>query len=140
MDQMRKFFMRNIKGTLMREDNELVYFEVKNKELVKFDVINDDIKLYPYHFTIRPMNAVIIDQFFKDRVIEFGCMQLKEYLDYLNLKYYDYEEIVKRNNGWNMVDLWWVKFDGIGAKNWKEVQTQKYPIYSEGVLEDYLNS
>lgn len=41
---------------------------------------------------------------------------------------------------WNMVDLWWVKFDGIGAKNWKEVQTQKYPIYSEGVLEDYLNS
>lgn len=25
MDQMRKFFMRNIKGTLMREDNELEY-------------------------------------------------------------------------------------------------------------------
>lgn len=45
------------------------------------------------------------------------------------VKHYDFEEIVKLNNGWNHLDYYWVKFDELDATCWKDILTQKYPIY-----------
>ena len=57
-------------------------------------------------------------------------MDSYEYVKGMGLERYDFKELIKRNNGWNHVDLYWLKMNGIGASSWEEVQTQNYPIYS----------
>ena len=57
-------------------------------------------------------------------------MDSYEYVKGMGLERYDFKELIKRNNGWNHIDLYWLKMNGIGASSWEEVQTQDYPIYS----------
>ena len=47
----------------------------------------------------------------------------------MNLKYYDFEALIKKMNGWNAIGYHWIKFDNMGAKCWNDIIHQKYPIY-----------
>lgn len=70
-----------------------------------------------------------INHFFAERVVRYGAQEIEDYLDFLELKQYDFEQIVKKLNGWNALDNYWLKFKGIGASSWNEVTTQRYPIF-----------
>lgn len=75
-----------------------------------------------------------MNDFFRRRVVQDYAMFIHEYLSGMGLDCYDFEELVKRNNGSNHLDSYWVKFDGIGASCYNDIWEQSYPIYKEGTI------
>lgn len=132
MDFMEKHNIKNLTGTLMYEDTPLVDFDIVNERLVyvrEYDRINN-YKYYPVEFRFDDaVNYGDINDYFKHNVVEDGAQDIYEYLKTLGLRYYDLDEIVKRNNGYNHLGLRWVRFRNFGAKTWHDIKTQYYPIY-----------
>lgn len=49
----------------------------------------------------------------------------------MGLKFYDFQALIKKMNGWNAVGYHWIKFDNVGAKCWNDIITQHYPIETD---------
>lgn len=132
MDFMEKHNIKNLTGTLMYEDTSLVYFNIVNERLVyvrEYDRINN-YKYYPVEFRFDDaVHYGDINAYFKHNVVEDGAQDIYEYLKTLGLRYYDLDEIVKRNNGYNHLGFRWVRFKDFGADTWHDIKTQYYPIY-----------
>lgn len=124
---MYRKFVENYEGVMCWEDTELFYFKIMNRQLVNWKDISNG-KLWPVEPKVWGMSYGTLNDFFKRRTIDYGCMKMHEYLEQLGLRDYDVEEMTKRTNGYNHLDRYWVK-NSIGAKSWKEITTQKYPIY-----------
>lgn len=122
-------YLRDLTGTLHYKDTPLCYFSMVNREIVNSIIYTTDF-LPPEIYQLG-INYSSINSFFQYRVVRDYAQYIGEYLESLGLKYYDFEEIVKRNNGWNHSDYYWMKFDYFGARGWKEIQTQEYPIYRD---------
>lgn len=80
------------------------------------------------------LSYVHLNDFFSRRVIPDNQMLLHDYLQAMKLESYNFEEMIKRRNGTNGIDDYWVKFEGIGAGTFEEIGTQKYPIYTESTI------
>jgi hypothetical protein len=132
MDLMERHHIKNLEGVFMREDTPLVDFKIVNYRLVyvhEYDRQKNK-KSYPAEFLFD--DAITygdLDDYFKNHVVEDGAQDIHNYLLSLGLKTYDLDEIVKRLNGNNFINFFWVKFSNMGARTWKEVMTQRYPIY-----------
>lgn len=122
-----QYYLYDLEGTLYRQDNAIIEFKIQDRKLVYEKVINPD--LLPYDLYNFGVSYHTFNEFFKHRVVLDGSQDIRDYLDCCGLKHYDFEEIVKLNNGWNHLDYYWVKFDGLGATCWKDILSQKYPIY-----------
>lgn len=126
----REYFIRNMEGTLYWRDMPLFEFVIRNRELVSYKDLSDG-KMWPAEPKTFGMSYRSINEFFRRRVIDDHAMWLTDYLEALGLDHYDFEEIVKRNNGNNHLDDFWVKFDDLGAKTFKDIYEQQYPIYGK---------
>lgn len=122
-----QYYIYDLEGILCYKDIELFSFCIKDRKLISYEIISD--KYYPMDFYVKGITYNSFNNFFKYRVVKDGAMWIRDYLDAAGLKHYDFEELVKRNNGWNHLDYYWVKFDGLGARNWEEIKSQYYPIY-----------
>lgn len=134
MDYMARHNIKNLKGILMYLDVPLVDFEIINGRVQYIREINrlEHKKHYPIEFLFTDaVEYGDINDFFKHSVVEDGSQDINLYLKALGLKYYDIDEIVKRKNGYNHLGRYWLKLDGIGAKCWKDIKEQDYPIYGE---------
>ena len=120
-------YIKNIEGTLCSKDTELCEFCIKDYELVYFKDLSNK-KLYPWELAVLGISYGSFNDFFNRRVVKDGAMFIKEYLEEMGLDHYDFEELVKRNNGANHSFLW-VKFKDIGAQSWEELQHTRFPIY-----------
>lgn len=129
----REHFIKNMNGVLFYKDIPLFSFEIKDRQLISFQDLSNG-EMWPYELRDIGVSYVAINNFFRRRVVADYAMWLREYLDALYLDHYDFEEIVKRMNGNNNVDFYWVKFDGIGAKQFSDIISQEYPIYKEGTI------
>ena len=123
----REYFIRNLEGTLYYKDLPLFEFKIKNRELVYSKDLSNQ-KMWPVEPKVYGLSYRTINDFFRRRVVQDNAMMLKEYLDDMGLPYYDFEELIKKNNG-SSHDFFWLKFNGLGAKNFSEICTQSYPIY-----------
>lgn len=124
-DQM---FIHNLEGTIYYKDVPLVYINIKDRQLVDAKVIND-INHFVNEIRVFGLTYVAINQYYKDRVVQDGAMFVREYLNALGLRYYDFEAIVKASSGWNPRDRQWIKFDGGKFQSWEQ-------IYKELKLKD----
>lgn len=122
-----QYFIYDLEGTLCFRNIELFRFCIQDRRLISYQVLSYDY--YPHDFYVAGITYTSFNNFFKYRVVKDGAMWIRDYLNVMGLKHYDFEELVKKNNGWNHLDEYWVKFDGIGARNWEEVKSQSYPIY-----------
>lgn len=121
-----QYYLHDLAGTLYVEDTPLVKFEVKDRKLVYAEYISKERlphDIYHYGLTYHAFN-----EFFRHRVVLDGSEDIREYLDAMGLVHYDFNELVIKMNGWNALDLYWVKFDDLGASSWKEIRSQRYPI------------
>ena len=127
----REYFIKNMKGILHYQNMPLLDFEIKNRELVKGVDLSGQ-RYWPPEIKVWGLSYVHLNDFFSRRVVPDNQMLLHDYLQAMNLESYNFEEMIKRRNGANGVDDYWVKFDGVGAKTFEEIRTQKYPIYTQG--------
>lgn len=124
----KEYFINNLKGTMYCQDLALFEFEIKDRELVSYQDLSRQ-KWWPMEAKVYGMSYRSLNDFFRRRVVQDYAMWLQDYLKGMGLSGYDFEELVKRNNGSNHLDEYWVKFDRIGAKCYNDIWTQKYPIY-----------
>lgn len=129
----REHFINNLKGRMYYKETPIFDFEIKNRELVSYTDLSNQ-RFWPCEPKMNGMSYAALNNFFRRRVVQDYAMWVDEYVHAMGLSEYNFEELVKRNNGNNMIDFFWIKFEGIGAKCWADVWKQEYPIYTEGTI------
>lgn len=109
------------------QDVPLFEFRIVNRELISYKDLSHQ-EYWPCEPRMNGMSYISINNFFQRRVVPDYAQDIKEYLEAIGLRYYDFEELIKRNNGGNHLDFFWVKFPDKGARCWNDILTQKYPI------------
>ncbi len=102
-------FLKNYSGTLYYEDIPLVYFNIENGELKEYRKCKEDLQYFPYELARIGFTYKAFNLFFRERVVLDGSQDIREYLNALDLEYYDFEKIVKINKGRNFLDNWSVR-------------------------------
>ncbi|MBE5898668.1 MAG: hypothetical protein E7279_03615 [Lachnospiraceae bacterium] len=109
-------FINNLKGTLYYLETPLLDFTIKNRQLVQYNDLNN-MKLFPPELALYGISYGNINEFFLRRTMEEGCMLYKKHLRAIGMDSFNFDEYIKRNNGNNNLDNYWVKFENYGAKN-----------------------
>ena len=50
-----------------------------------------------------------------------GCMYYREHLKKIGMDKFDFDEYIKKNNGNNNLDNYWVRFEDFGARNFSQI-------------------
>ncbi len=129
----KEHFIKNLKGTMYHQNLALFEFEIKDRQLISCHDLSNQ-KWWPMEPKEFGMSYRSLNDFFRRRVVQDYAMWLSDYLEGMGLSCYNFEELVKRNNGSNHLDEYWIRFDGIGAQCYDEIWTQKYPIYLTGTI------
>lgn len=122
------YLIMDIAGILYHKDIPLIDFEISGTSLRKAIDISKG-KYHPFEFRMLGLTYEAFNIFFNERVVPRTAMDIWEYLHFLGLKHYDFNEMIKKMNGWDALGTLWVRFPNIGAKCWDDIWTQKYPIY-----------
>lgn len=128
LDTSDKFNIGEISGILHYKDIPLIDFSINGFRVVYAKDLSGG-KYYPYHFHVAGLTYHAFNAFFNDRVVREHAQDMRDYLDTMRLRHYDFDELIKKMNGWDALGYHWVKFTNIGAKNWRDICTQRYPIY-----------
>lgn len=121
-----QMFIKNMEGTLYWQDEPLIAFKIKNRRLESYQLLQKEH--LPVEMDVWGISYYNFNEFFKRRVVEDGAMLLSDYLDALKLDHYDFEQIVKRNNGSNHLDFYWVKFpNGVGVQKFDDIWNMAEP-------------
>jgi len=125
MDLMGRHNVLNLSGMFMYKDIELVDFCIEHGCLTYLKEMNraKNRCIYPAEWCVNEKIGYLeVNEYFKNHVVEDGAQDIRGYLDFLQLKHYDLDEIIKRNNGGYSVNFYWVRFKGYGAQTYKEMQ------------------
>lgn len=118
----------NIQGILHYKDIPLIDFKISNMKLVYArDLSGGDY--YPCEMFLLGLTYDAFNTFFNERVVREHAQWIRDYLDQMGLKHYDFEEMIKKMNGWDATGFHWVRFPDTGATCWEDILTQKYPVY-----------
>ena len=112
--------INNLKGILYYLDTPLLDFEIKNRELIKAKDLNEE-ELYPYELACLGVTYGNFNKFFQRRTMREGCMFYQEHLRALGMETMDFDLYIKKNNGNNHLDNYWVKFEDFGAKCFQDI-------------------
>lgn len=112
--------INNMKGILYYLDTPLLDFEIRNHELIRAEDLSGG-KLYPWELKELGVTYGNINAFFRRRTIREGCMFYMEHLRALGMEKMDFDEYIRKNNGNNHLDNYWVRFKDFGAKSFEEV-------------------
>lgn len=123
-----QYYIKNLEGVLYYIDTPVVEFKIRKRELIHFKELSNG-RYYPTEFDYLGISYGGLNKFFEDRVVKYGTQDIASYLKAMNLKEYDFEQLIKKNNGWNHLDNYWLKMKDIGAYDWNEITSQSYPIY-----------
>lgn len=119
--------INNLKGVIYYMDTPLLDFEINNRELVKaVDLSNR--KYYPWELARLGVSYGSINEFFERRTMKENCMFYREHLKAIGMDQFDFDTYIKKNNGNNHLDSFWVRFDKFGAKSFEEMCNQDYPV------------
>lgn len=109
-------FINNLQGTLYYLETPLLDFTIKNRQLTHYRDLND-MKLFPPELALYGISYGNINEFFLRRTMEEGCMLYKEHLRSIGMDSFNFDEYIKKNNGNNNLDNYWVRFEDFGAKS-----------------------
>ena len=112
--------INNLKGVLYFLDTPLLDFEIKDRELIKADDLSGH-QLYPYELAMLGVSYGSFVKFFQRRTIREGCMFYREHLRALGMDKMDFDLYIRKNNGNNHLDNYWVKFEDFGATKFAEL-------------------
>jgi len=107
-------FINNLKGTLYYLETPLLNFTIENRHLTHYEDLNNT-KLFPPELALYGVSYGNINEFFLRRTMDEGCMLYREHLRAIGMDSFNFDEYIKKNNGNNNLDNYWVRFDDFGA-------------------------
>ena len=113
-------WIRNLKGILYYLDTPLIDFEIKDRKLVKAVDLNEG-RLFPPELALYGLTYGNFNEFFERRTMKEGCMYYMEHLKNIGMNKFDFDEYIRKNNGNNNLDNYWVRFEDFGARNFSQV-------------------
>lgn len=113
----------NLKGILYYIDMPLLDFEIKNRELIKAVNLSEG-RRFPPELALYGITYGNINDFFRRRTMDEGCMFYQEHLKALHLEKFDFDKYIMLNNGNNHLDNYWVRFENFGARCFMDICTQ----------------
>lgn len=121
--------IKNLKGILYYLDQPILDFEIKDRELMKAIDLSGE-KWYPPELAVWGVTYGNFNAFFQRRTMKENCMfyldRLKEYgMDKMK---YDFDLYIMKNNGNNNLDNYWVRFEDFGARCFRDICEQSYPV------------
>ena len=116
----------NLSGILYYLDTPLLDFSIKNRRLEYAKDLSGR-RLYPPELALYGVSYANLNEFFERRTMKENCMFYREHLKAIGLKSFDFDTYIKKNNGNNHLDNYWVKFEDFGAKCFSDICSQKYP-------------
>ena len=119
--------INNLKGILYYLDIPLLDFEVKNRELIKAVDLNKG-KLFPPELAVWGISYGNLNAFFERRTMKEGCMFYREHLKAIGMERFDFDIYIRKNNGNNNLDNYWVKFPDFGAGCFKDIAEHNYTM------------
>lgn len=111
--------INNLKGILYYWNTPLLDFEIKDRQLIKAVDLNEG-KYFPPELAVYGVTYGNINEFFERRTMKEGCMFYREHLKAIGMEKFDFDEYIRKNNGNNNLDLFWVKFEEFGAKRFED--------------------
>ena len=111
--------INNLKGVLYYLNTPLLDFEIKDRKLIKGVDLNGG-KLFPYELSVYGISYGNINDFFKRRTMRENCMFYREHLQAIGMEKFDFDEYIRKNNGNNNLDNYWVKFEDFGAERFED--------------------
>ncbi len=112
--------INNLKGILYFLDTPIMDFEIKERKLIKSQDLSGG-KLYPWELATLGVSYGSFNKFFQRRTMREGCMFYREHLRAIGMEKMDFDLYIRKNNGNNHLDNYWVKFEGFGAKKFEEL-------------------
>ena len=119
--------INNLKGILYYLDIPLLDFEVKNRELIKAVDLNKG-KLFPPELAVWGISYGNLNAFFVRRTMKEECMFYREHLKAIGMERFDFDTYIRKNNGNNNLDNYWVKFPDFGARCFKDIAEHNYTM------------
>ena len=119
--------INNLKGILYYLDIPLLDFVVKNRELIKAVDLNKG-KLFPPELAVWGISYGNLNAFFERRTMKEGCMFYREHLKAIGMERFDFDIYIRKNNGNNNLDNYWVKFSDFGARCFKDIAEHNYTM------------
>ena len=129
--------INNLKGVLYYLDSPLLDFEIKDRQLIKAIDLSGK-KLYPVELAVWGVNYGNINAFFRRRTMKEGCMFYREHLKAINMERFDFDEYIRKNNGNNNIDNYWVRFEDVEARCFRDIAEHKYMTLSRHKTAIYL--
>lgn len=123
-----KFQIMDMQGVLHYKDIPLVDFKIFHTKLIYARDLSKG-SYYPCEMFLLGLTYEAFCAFFNERVVREHAQWVWDYLHQMGLGHYDFEELIKKMNGWDATGFHWVKFPDMGAKCWEDIVRQKYPIY-----------
>lgn len=112
--------INNLKGILYFLDTPLIDFEIKNRELIKAVDLSQG-KYYPWEMAKLGISYGSFVRFFQRRTLKEGCMFYYEHLRAIGMEKMDFDSYIKKNNGNNHLDNYWVRFADSGVRMFSEL-------------------
>ena len=112
--------INNLQGILYYLDTPLLDFEVKDRNLIKAVDLNGG-NLYPMELAVWGISYGNLNAFFERRTMKEGCMFYQEHLKAIGMERFDFDTYIRKNNGNNNLDNYWVKFPDFGAKCFRDI-------------------
>lgn len=112
--------IKNLKGVLYYLDTALLDFEIKDRKLIKAVDLNEG-RRFPPELAIYGISYGNLNEFFKRRTMKEGCMYYREHLRNIGMERFDFDEYIRKNNGNNNLDNYWVRFPDFGARSFADL-------------------
>ena len=110
----------DLKGILCYLNTPLLDLEIKNRELVKAVNLSDS-KFFPPELAVWGITYGNINAFFERRTMKENCMFYREHLKAIGMEKFNFDEYIRKNNGNNNLDNYWVRFEDFGARSFEEI-------------------
>lgn len=110
----------DLKGILCYLNTPLLDFEIKNRELIKAVNLSDS-KFFPPELAVWGITYGNINAFFERRTMKENCMFYREHLKAIGMDRFNFDEYIRKNNGNNNLDNYWVRFEDFGARSFEEI-------------------
>ncbi|MBR3307328.1 MAG: hypothetical protein IKI75_08770 [Lachnospiraceae bacterium] len=117
--------IRNLKGILYYLDTPLLDFEIRERELVRAEDLSGG-RLFPPELAVWGVSYGNINAFFERRTMKEGCMFYHEHLKAIGMERFDFDEYIRKNNGNNNLDNYWVKLPDGGARCFRDIAEHNF--------------